>query len=65
MGEPTPVDCPSCGTALMLLPLGSYAGPGDVSPDDLPDVVAHTQAAFAIIDDEGRYVCPNAAAPIV
>lgn len=56
--RPTQVECPGCGTPVVLLPLKLYAGRED-APADIPDVVPHTtMAVFAIVDDAGCYTCP-------
>ncbi len=56
-----PVVCPDCGTSIVLLPLRLYAGAeDDLDPGDTPDVVPHTWGAvFAIVDNEGCYMCPE------
>jgi hypothetical protein len=57
--EPTHVECPNCGTSIVLLPLKLYRGAEDVDPGQVFDVAGHTmEAMFAIVDDEGCYRCP-------
>jgi ssDNA-binding Zn-finger/Zn-ribbon topoisomerase 1 len=58
-GEPTNVECPDCGTPLVLLPLKLYTGTEDIDPGEIFDVAGHTmEAMFTIVDDEGYYKCP-------
>jgi hypothetical protein len=57
--EPRNVECPDCGTAIVLLPLRRYAGADEIDPSEVFDVAGHTlEAMFAIVDDEGYYRCP-------
>ena len=57
--EPGRVDCPDCGTRIVLLPLKLYASAEGVDPGDISDVVGHKmEAVFALVDDEGCYTCP-------
>jgi hypothetical protein len=57
--EPTHLECPDCGTPIVLLPLKLYSGREDVDSGEVFDVAGHTmEAMFAIVDDEGYYRCP-------
>jgi endogenous inhibitor of DNA gyrase (YacG/DUF329 family) len=58
--EPSRVECPDCGTPIVLLPLRRYASSENVDPGEVFDVQAHgLDAMFAIVDDEGEYRCPS------
>ena len=57
--EPTHLECPDCGTPIVLLPLKLYSGREEVDPGEVFDVAGHTmEVMFAIVDDEGYYRCP-------
>jgi hypothetical protein len=57
--EPTQLECPDCGTAIVLLPLKLYSGREDIDPGQIFDVAGHSmEAMFALVDDEGYYRCP-------
>jgi predicted RNA-binding Zn-ribbon protein involved in translation (DUF1610 family) len=61
--EAAQVDCPTCGTSIVLLPLKRYAGAENVDPEDVFDVVVHSRdSMFAIVDAEGFYTCPQCGA---
>jgi hypothetical protein len=56
---PTSVECPDCGTPIVLLPLKLYRGTEEIDPGQVFDVAGHTmEVMFAIVDDEGCYRCP-------
>jgi endogenous inhibitor of DNA gyrase (YacG/DUF329 family) len=58
--EAAQVDCPTCGTTIVLLPLRRYSGAEHLDPEDVFDVVVHSrESMFAIVDDDGTWTCPQ------
>jgi hypothetical protein len=54
------VDCPDCGTHIALLPSELYTSTQDVDPGVMVETESgQRDAMFAIVDADGRYVCPN------